>query len=88
MLRNYSNYSETLLRYSSEELCDIYLCYFYQYKEFFKFAKDSRDIRNLKYLPKIANTKQDSEDRVVKVAINQKMLWVPRDAFSLALHLK
>lgn len=25
---------------------------------------------------------------MMKVAINSKMLWVPRDAFSLALHLK
>lgn len=45
-------------------------------------------MRHLKYLPKIANTKQDNEDKIVKVAINQKMLWVPRDAFSFALQLK
>ncbi|KAL4466916.1 hypothetical protein ABPG74_010513 [Tetrahymena malaccensis] len=59
-----------------------------EFKDFFKFAKDSRDITNLKYIPKLANVKQDIDDKVIKVPINQKMLWVPRDAFSFALHLK
>ncbi len=38
-----------------------------EYKDFFRFAKDSRDITNLKYIPKIANVKQDAEDKVIKV---------------------